>query len=318
MYVMVGILCMMILILVLILWKYQRQVKDICRQLSFLKDHESNMMISREIDAGGIGELSDLLNDLLDRQKKERRAYLDKEKVIADTYTNLSHDIRTPLTSLDGYFQLLEESTDPREQRRYQRIIHERINSLKEMLEELFTFTKLKNESYHLELSTCCINRILKDTVFSYYDDWMKHGIEPQIEIPGEQYYIEGNEAALKRIIQNIIKNGLDHGERKIHIRLSRESDTGKEQICLEISNQIPDAAKIDADKVFERFYKADEARSKNSTGLGLAIARELILRMNGEAQARVEGQEFSILIRFCAFTGGIMPTYGHDKLCDK
>lgn len=306
MYVVVGILCMIILILVLVLWKYQRQVKDICRQLAFLKDHESNMMISREIDAGGIGQLSDLLNELLDRQKKERGAYLEKEKVIADTYTNLSHDIRTPLTSLDGYFQLLEESTDPKEQKRYQRIIHERINSLKEMLEELFTFTKLKNESYHLELSTCCVNRILKDTVFSYYDDWMKHGIEPQIEIPREQFYIEANETALKRVIQNVIKNGLDHGERKIHIKLSRESDNGQEQICLEICNQIPDSAKIDADRVFERFYKADEARSKSSTGLGLSIARELILRMNGEAQARAEGQEFGVVIRFCASTGGL------------
>ncbi len=299
MYVAIGILCMIILILVLILWKYQRQVKDICRQLAFLKDHDSNMMISREIDAGGVGELTDLLNELLDGQKKERRDYLEKEKMIADTYTNLSHDIRTPLTSLDGYFQLLEESWDPDEQKRYQRIIHERIKSLKEMLEELFTFTKLKNESYHLELSPCCVNRILKDTVFSYYEDWMEQGIEPRIEIPEEPLYTEGNETALRRVIQNIIKNGLDHGERKIHIILDRESHAGREQIFLEIRNQVPDPEAIDVDRVFERFYKADEARSKSSTGLGLSIAKEFVLRMNGEIGARVEGQEFCVVIRF-------------------
>lgn len=86
--------------------------------------------------------------------------------MISDTYTNLSHDIRTPLTSLDGYFQLLEQSEDAEEQKHYMDIIQERIHSLKEMLEELFLFTKLKNESYHLELKHCCVNQVLKQTIF--------------------------------------------------------------------------------------------------------------------------------------------------------
>lgn len=302
MYVVIGILSVIILILILILWKYQRQVKDICRQLAFLKEHDSNMMITREIDAGGVGELADSLNELLARRKKERKDYLEKEKIIADTYTNLSHDIRTPITSLDGYFQLLEESTDLEEQKRYQKIIHERINSLKEMLEELFTFTKLKNASYHLELSTCCVNRILKDTIFSYYEDWTKQGIEPEIHITEDQLYINGNEAALRRVIQNIIKNALDHGKRKLSIVLDRQKAlSGQREICLEIRNLVNHPEEIDADQVFERFYKADAARSKNSTGLGLSIAKEFILRMNGRVAAQVEGQEFCIIMRFPA-----------------
>lgn len=130
------------------------------------------MLIQREFDLGGIGTLSDRLNELLELQRKEKQRYQEKEALIADTYTNLSHDIRTPLTSLDGYFQLMEECENVEDQRRYLNIIHERIHSLNEMLEELFTFTKLKNESYSLELTPCCINRILKETVFSYYDDW--------------------------------------------------------------------------------------------------------------------------------------------------
>ena len=71
-------------------------------------EHDSNKLIQREIDMGGIGELSDKLNELLDLRKKEKNEYRKKEELIADTYTNLSHDIRTPLTSLDGYFQLSE------------------------------------------------------------------------------------------------------------------------------------------------------------------------------------------------------------------
>lgn len=303
MYMVTGILGIIIFILLLILWKYQRQVKDICRQLAFLKDHDSNMMISREIDAGGVGELADLLNDLLEKQKMERKAYLEKERAIADTYTNLSHDIRTPLTSLDGYFQLLEQSKDEEEQKRYQQIIHERIHSLKDMLEELFTFTKLKNESYRLELSLCCVNRILKDTVFSYYEDWMNQGIVPEISIPEEPFYMEGNESALRRVIQNIIKNGLDHGERSIRILLSLEEvKSGQPQICLEIRNRAAHPEKIDTNQVFERFYKADAARSKTSTGLGLSIAKEFVLRMHGEAEALVDGQEFCVRVRFAQY----------------
>ena len=166
MYIVIGILAGIIILQFIIMWKYQRQVKDICRQLAFLMKHDSNMLIHREFGLGGIGMLSDRLNDLWNCAGKRNGTTRRKETLIADTYTNLSHDIRTPLTSLDGYFQLMEACENVEEQRRYLNIIHERIHSLNEMLEELFMFTKLKNESYRLELTSCCINRILKENCF--------------------------------------------------------------------------------------------------------------------------------------------------------
>ena len=295
MYIIIGILAGIIILQSIIIWKYQRQVKDICRQLAFLMKHDSNMLIHREFGLGGIGMLSDRLNDLLELRRKEKRYYQEKETLIADTYTNLSHDIRTPLTSLDGYFQLMEACENVEEQRRYLNIIHERIHSLNEMLEELFMFTKLKNESYRLELTSCCINRILKETVFSYYDDWVRREIQPDIQITEEQLYIDGNKQGLSRIIQNVIKNGLDHGEKKIRIVLKREQN----QAVLRISNQVTDSEQIDIEHVFDRFYKADAARSKTSTGLGLSIAREFVRRMNGEIGAKIEENEFIVEMRF-------------------
>ena len=291
MYIVIGILAGIIILQFIIMWKYQRQVKDICRQLAFLMKHDSNMLIQREFDLGGIGTLSDRLNELLELQRKEKQRYQEKEALIADTYTNLSHDIRTPLTSLDGYFQLMEECENVEDQRRYLNIIHERIHSLNEMLEELFTFTKLKNESYSLELTPCCINRILKETVFSYYDEWVRMEIQPDIQITEEQLYIHGNRQGLRRVIQNVIKNGLDHGEKKISIVLERDQN----QAVLRISNQVTHPEQINIDQVFERFYKADVARSKTSTGLGLSIAKELVKRMNGEISAKTEKNEFII-----------------------
>lgn len=295
MYIIIGILAGIIILQSIIIWKYQRQVKDICRQLAFLMKHDSNMLIHREFGLGGIGMLSDRLNDLLELRRKEKQYYQEKETLIADTYTNLSHDIRTPLTSLDGYFQLMEACENVEEQRRYLNIIHERIHSLNEMLEELFMFTKLKNESYRLELTSCCINRILKETVFSYYDDWVRREIQPDIQITEEQLYIDGNKQGLSRIIQNVIKNGLDHGEKKIRIVLKREQN----QAVLRISNQVTASEQIDIEHVFDRFYKADAARSKTSTGLGLSIAREFVRRMNGEIGAKIEKNEFIVEMSF-------------------
>lgn len=295
MYIIIGILAGIIILQSIIMWKYQRQVKNICLQLAFLMKHDSNMLIHREFGLGGIGMLSDRLNDLLELRRKEKQYYQEKETLIADTYTNLSHDIRTPLTSLDGYFQLMEACENVEEQRRYLNIIHERIHSLNEMLEELFMFTKLKNESYRLELTSCCINRILKETVFSYYDDWVRREIQPDIQITEEQLYIDGNKQGLSRIIQNVIKNGLDHGEKKIRIVLKREQN----QAVLRISNQVTASEQIDIEHVFDRFYKADAARSKTSTGLGLSIAREFVRRMNGEIGAKIEENEFIVEMRF-------------------
>ena len=295
MYIVIGILAGIIILQFIIMWKYQRQVKDICRQLAFLMKHDSNMLIQREFDLGGIGTLSDRLNELLELQRKEKQRYQEKEALIADTYTNLSHDIRTPLTSLDGYFQLMEECENVEDQRRYLNIIHERIHSLNEMLEELFMFTKLKNESYSLELTPCCINRILKEMVFSYYDDWVRRGIQPDIQITEELLSIAGNKQGLHRVIQNVIKNGLDHGEKKISIVLERK----QERAVLRISNQVIHSEQIDIEHVFDRFYKADVARSKTSTGLGLSIAKELVKRMNGEISAKTEKNEFIIEMRF-------------------
>lgn len=295
MYIVIGVLSIAILIFICILVNYKRQIKDICRQLRFLQEHESNMLITKEMQWGHIGELTELLNEMLKERKKERTAYRKKEQMIADIYTNLSHDIRTPLTSLDGYFQLLEEAKEESDRKRYIGIIQERIGSLKEMLEELFTYTKLQNGTYELKLERQNMSQILKETVFSYYDNWMEQGIRPQFEITEEPVWIQGNKQALRRTIQNIIKNGLDHGNKEIRIQLSRN----EKQMELVFQNKIEPGEQIDISRVFERFYKADKARSKSSTGLGLSIAKGFVEKMHGEIAAEIKEDWFCIKISF-------------------
>lgn len=295
MYIIIGILVGFLLLLLLILLIFVRQIKDICRQLSFLIEQDSNIRITSQIGGGEIGRLVNILNEIMKERRVNKKTYMEKEAYLSDVYTNLSHDIRTPLTSLDGYVQLLEECEDKEEQKHYLWIVRERIYSLKEILEELFTFSKLKNETYHLELTDCCINRILRQTIFSYYDDWTKLGIEPELDIEENPVYMEGNEQALFRVFQNVMKNAIDHGEYKIGIFLKYSQG----EVCVQICNKISNPEEIELDQVFERFYKADVSRSKNSTGLGLSIAKEFVLRMNGTIEAQLKGQEFSILMKF-------------------
>ena len=295
MYVIVGILVGVIITLICILGSYMRQVKDICRQLRILREHESNMLITKEIKLGNIKELTDLLNEMIKERKEEAAQYVKKERMIADTYTNLSHDIRTPLTSMDGYFQLLETCSSEADRKRYIEIIEERIESLKEMLEELFTYTKLKNETYELKKERQNLTQILKETVFSYYDEWAERGIVPEFDLTDTPVWIMGNGQALRRIIQNIVKNGLDHGNKELKIQLKKKENRAK----LVFKNRVEYPDRIDLQRVFERFYKADEARSKNSTGLGLSITKGFVLKMNGEISAQMKGDWFSIHISF-------------------
>lgn len=295
MYIAVGILGFLVVFLTCIWINDRRRIKNICRQLRFLEKHESNMMITKEAVSGSIAQLTDLLNGQIQRQKKERMENLKKEQMISEIYTNLSHDIRTPLTSLDGYFQLLEEADNEDDRRRYLKVIQERITSLKEMLEELFTYTKLQNEEYELKITCENLNRILKETLFSYYDSWMARGIMPVFDITEEILFVSGNEPGIRRTIQNIVKNGLDHGTKEIHISLRKEEN----EAVLIFKNKISEADSIDTERIFERFYKADEARSKNSTGLGLSIAKGFMEKMGGSIGAEAVDGWFSIWIRF-------------------
>lgn len=231
----IAILAALVAVLFIILASYRRQIREICRQLAFLKEHDSNLLITRQMDSFGIRELTDELNEMLERQREQRRRYL-------------------------------------------------------------------KNETYELKLEPLYLNRILVETAFSYYDVWLERGIEPDIEITETQLQIEGNETGLRRTIQNMMKNGLDHGEGAMRLSLKQKDGWA----VVECSNYTAQPEEIDVEKVFERFYKADEARTRtSSSGLGLSIAKEFTLRMHGEIRAFLKGNWFTIRLSFPILSEG-------------
>lgn len=289
------ILCIVCLICISIVALYRRQVREICRQLKFIETNDTNKIISTEEGWKEIVELTDHLNTILKRQRQLEIEYKTKDNQLKETITNISHDIRTPLTSLKGYFELLTECGDEGERSRYAQIIETRLNSLQEISEQLFTYVKLQNESYELVFEECNLNKLLYNTLFSFYDDFKKREMEPSIEIVEETCFVWANEAGLRRVIQNVIKNALDYGKERIVVEMLQDGKT----VNILVKNQYNPEDDIDTERVFQRFYKADASRNHNSSGLGLSIAYELMKYMKGAITAYLEEDFFVIKLSF-------------------
>lgn len=278
-----------------VLAAYRQQVKKTYHRLAFLKEHKTNMRLTSDLPFSELNNLIDNINDVLDLSRDIQRVSQQSEDSLKETITNLSHDIRTPLTSMDGYFQLLVQSDSEEERQHYIAVIQNRITSLKDMLEELFTYTKLQNESYELAVESLDFGKCVFDTVFSFYDEFQKKDIEPKIDFCEGHLFIAGNHEAIRRALQNIIKNALEHGQKKIVFELQQNND----QVIFRCLNDVENPDEIDMAQVFSRFYKADSARSNTSTGLGLSIAKGLIEKMGGTIQADLNANIFAIEIGF-------------------
>lgn len=274
---------------------YKRQVASICRQIRFLNKETSNLLITKDIGVKEFEELISEINTLIIRAGENRHIIEKRDDELKETITNISHDIRTPLTSLSGYFELLQNTENEEERERYSEIIKDRINSLKDMLEQLFTYVKLQNGDYTFEMEELDINNEISKVLISFYEQFRRNGIEPVINISEENVAKKLNKMAFRRIFENIIKNSLEHGRN--YFEFNMEND--KERIIFTIKNDIKNGENIELDRVFNRFYKADMSRSQTSSGLGLAVAHDMVEKMNGTISAELSDDLFIIRVIF-------------------
>ena len=281
--------------LIVILVLFVRQINEICRRLAFIRTHRTNMQLTSRAPFRSTGRLIDEVNLILEETAGERLELERESRGLKESLTGISHDIRTPLTSLSGYFQLLTQTEDEEERGRYSSIIKARIGSLEAMLEELFTYTKLQNSDYQMELSSVNFTQCVIDTLLAFYGQFAERGIRPEADIEETPVYIYGNGEAVRRILQNIVKNALVHGAEKVSFSLHSREGT----VTFRCSNRCLTPEEIDIEGVFTKFYKADSARKDTSTGLGLTIAAELAKRLDADLQAELEGDVFTILLRF-------------------
>lgn len=181
--VIVGILVVCLMICIYIIGIYKRQINEICRQLSFIRKYNSNMRICNDTEIKSINKLNTEINVFLDYCRESNQKAQQREETLNQTITSLAHDIRTPITSLDGYFQLLGENPDEEARKRYMACIRNRLDVTVDMLEELFTLAKLQNNMYDLVLDKICVNDLVCRAVLDFYEDFKLRGIEPHIEV---------------------------------------------------------------------------------------------------------------------------------------
>lgn len=295
MQIMIGLLLIAFLAVSIKYLLYRRQIREICRQLKFLQEEETNQRVRADLSSRNIVTLINQVNAILDEQEIKETAIWTKEEQLKETLANVSHDIRTPLTSLKGYFELYQRENNEEKRIYYETVIRDRMEDLTILLEELFTYTKLQNASYELVLEECNFTKIVVDSLFDFYEQWKEMQITPQLEIMEVPAMVLCNDSAMRRILTNVLRNAAIHGERSVAVTYLSEGS----QVVFRCSNPVTDDAIPDPQQVFDRFYRADNARSHPSNGLGLSIARELSHRMDGTIDAVLEHNIFTIEIRF-------------------
>ena len=275
----------------LILISLLSQMKSIRSQVHFISRNDTNKRISFYGKSRSFRRLAKDINEIIDSYDERHDRILREDKEIKDTLTNMSHDIRTPLTSLKGYFELLDQTDDPEERKKYTNIIYGRIESLSEILETMFLYTKVSNVNFKISIDPIECSKIILETMFEYYDDFQEKGYDVDIDVD-EGIRILGNEQSLKRIMQNLIRNSLVHGGGDV--KLSVKPEEGK-KVKIILDNLLEEGQHPDPNRVFDRYYKGDASRHTGSSGVGLSVVKKLVESMNGDITAFVGDGRFRI-----------------------
>ncbi len=312
-----GIILVLLIALTIITIKYilyRRQVKEICRQIQFVSSNTTNHKVRTDLKDKEVVELAQMINDMCEEHNKQEISLISKDRRLKETLTSVSHDIRTPLTSLKGYFELLMSEEDVDKKLQYAQVMSERMDNLSDLLDELFTYTKLQNEDYKLEMEKHDMTKLVLDTIFSFYEIFKEKGYEPELDVDEKTYKVMCNDVAVKRVISNVVKNALVHGmgdikliyefisedDDKVSVGESKQfGSKPAKRVMFTCENSIPHPENMDITQVFDRFYKADKARNEKSTGLGLAIAKEMVEKMGGAIEAKLINRRFIIEITF-------------------
>ena len=239
---------------------------------------------------------AEILNRELKNLDRERNEYLDGNRKVAEAVTGISHDIRTPLTAINSYLDLMADEKDEELKAQYLERIKSRTLSLSDLADELFKYsTSTDPERYPVQTENIVsepidICRVLEECILSFYAGFKKRGIEPDIEIPDEPVFVLCDKKSANRIFENIIGNAIKYANNDLKVKLDP-----KGQVIF--SNPAPDLTPVSAAKLFDRYFTVNEGHA--STGLGFSIAKELITRNNGTIEADLKDGILMITVSF-------------------
>jgi signal transduction histidine kinase len=287
--VIIVILSAYLIFLRLALSKTTQQMEDI------EKHPERNRQLKAITNDTKLEELLNRINYIYRARQQERIVYQRSETKIRREIENISHDLRTPLTSILGYLELMEESTSEQEKAQYLDIIRKRAKVLQGFIQDFYEISRIEGDDYPLLLDAVAVQGMLKDTVVAYYRSFEDKRIEVSVDLEEKPVFIIADKIQFNRILNNLIQNALKYAEKKFILRQFIFAGSCILQFMNDRNNIPEEEIKL----IFERFYSGDKSRGSQSTGLGLTITKILVEKMKGTIEARFEDDLFVIEIRW-------------------
>jgi signal transduction histidine kinase len=289
-YMIIAVLLIITLSLIVKIILMRQSADEIRTGISKRMQTDTNTLLSISSHDRKMRKLAADINQELRLLRRERRRLQGGNQELLSSVTNLSHDLRTPLTAICGYLDLLEQEEKSQDATRYLAYIDGRIQALKQLTEELFRYSLILSAEKSLSLEFLPINNILEESLASFYAVLTEKGIIPQIQLTEKPILRLVNKSALIRVFGNVLSNALKYSDGDLTITLD---DTGE----ITFSNTTHSLTKIQVGKLFDRFFSVEEAT--DSTGLGLSISSALVDQMHGSIFAQLDEGRLTIRISF-------------------
>lgn len=293
----INILLLAVIIsLVIYLFLLKQQIRKLAQQVKKMPTISKNgSRLFVEFREKNLINLIDELNQMVNTYESEKVQIKHAEENLQLSITGLSHDLRTPLTAIDGYVQLLKLTDDPIKKNQYLDIIEVSISKLLEMTNQFYDLSRIDINQKGLNLVKLSLNEMIQDNFLSFFDSFEKAGLKIKFPENSKTIHVMADKILLNRVIQNVIQNILRYAQDQVEIDFDHQGNLG----VLTVVNNIKKGSKMSIEKVFDRFYTESQPRTNTeSSGLGLYISKRLIENMNGSMDAQLKGQKFSIVIK--------------------
>lgn len=278
-------LCLLAYLLVL-----RHSLREAAEELDEKLRTDTNTLISISSGDRAMQSLVTHINRQLQALRRERLRLHSGNAELTAAVTNISHDLRTPLTALCGYLDLLEQEPQTEAAARYLTVIRERTDAMRALTEELFRYSVLTATADELHTEPVCLNDVLEQSLAGFYGALSARGITPSVQLPEEKVIRPLDAAALRRVFDNILSNAAKYSDGDLAVVLAPDGE-------VTFSNRASALSRVEAARLFDRFYTVDSARG--STGLGLSIAKLLTEKLHGTISADYENETLRICRAF-------------------
>lgn len=285
----VGLLTCIILLLGFRLFSIKKTAKEIEREFAQRLMTETNTLIDVPYRDKTMRNLADGINHQLRKLREERHKFQQGDSELKNAVTNISHDLRTPLTAICGYLDLLKEEEKSEAAVRYLEQIEDRTEALKQLTEELFKYSVIASTD-EIAPASLDLRQALEESLLSFYGVIKQKGLDTEISIPEKKVERFLDPQGISRVFSNIINNAIKYSDGDFQVWMG---DDG----TITFANTAADLDSVSVAKLFDRFYTVETGR--NSTGLGLSIAKLLTERMGGRIYAEYKENMLMITVSF-------------------